>query len=806
MLKKRFIIFGLVCCLAGLSSAQDNLSYQMPPQDIVDIVDAPGTPSLSVSPDNSTMLLIENPGISTIEDLAREELRLGGLRIDPATNGPSRSRYGVGLVVSDIYGDDKRQVTGLPGNPRIRNLRWSADGQHIGFTHTTEDHIQLWVVDVAAAHARQLTERQVNDVMGNAFAWASDNQTILFTAIPENRGEVPARPNVAEGPIVQQSLGRKAAVRTYQDMISDRYDEDIFDYYAQSQLLKVDLDGNVDEMTETGVIWYFSISPDARYVLVNHIQKPYSYIVPYSRFPQTMEVLDMDGERVYMVAEVPVADNIPQGFGATRTGRRSVQWRNDHPASLYWVEALDEGDPSIDAEYRDQVFFLQAPFTAEPLPVVKLQLRYSGITWGSNDRAVVYESWMKTRRRITSFFDPGQVDTEKVVIWDRSYEDRYNDPGNFQTTNNEFGENVLLTDRRGRKFYLFGQGASEEGNRPFVDEFDIRSMETERLWRSAAPFYEYPVELIDTRAGLVITRRESKDMHPNYFIRDMKRDRLTQITDLPDPYESLSDLQSEMIHYTREDGVPLNGTLYLPAGYDPESNAPLPTLLWAYPREYKSADAAGQVSGSPYRYTRVGATSPVLLATQGYAVLNNASFPIIGEGEEEPNDTFVEQLVANAGAAINKLVEMGVTDPERVAVSGHSYGAFMTVNLLAHSNLFAAGVARSGAYNRTLTPFGFQYEERTYWENPDLYQRMSPFSHADKIETPLLLIHGDADNNSGTFTMQSERMYDALRGHGATVRLVLLPHESHGYRARESALHMHWEWIEWLDKYVKNKE
>lgn len=806
MFKKNSIIFSFIFCMTGVLSAQDNLPYQLPPQDIVDIVDAPATPSISISPGQSAMLLIENRGLPTVEDLAVEELRLGGLRIDPVTNGPSRSSYGVGLILSDIYGNNKREVNGLPSNPRIRNVQWSADGQHIGFTHTAADHIQLWVVDVANAQARQLTERQVNDVMGNAYAWASDNKTILFTAIPENRGEVPQRPRVAEGPIVQQSLARKAAVRTYQDMISDRYDEDIFDYYVQSQLLKVDLEGNIAEMSKTGVIWYFSISPDARFVLVNHIQKPYSYIVPFSRFPQTMEVIAMDGERVYLVAEVPVADNIPQGFGATRTGRRSVQWRNDHPASLYWVEALDEGDPSKDSKYRDQVFFIQAPFTADPLPVVKLQLRYSGIRWGSNDMAVIYESWMKTRRRITSFFDPGGVDAEKIVIWDRSYEDRYNDPGNFQTTTNEYGETVLLTDRRGRKLYLFGQGASPDGNRPFVDEFDIRNMETDRLWRSAAPFYEYPVKMIDTRAGLVITRRESKDMHPNFYIRDMKKDRVTQITDLSDPFEKLSNLQSEMIHYTREDGVPLNGTLYLPAGYDPENDAPLPAMLWAYPREYKSADAAGQVSGSPYRYTRVGATSPVLLATQGYAVLNNASFPVIGEGDEEPNDTFVEQLVANAEAAVNKLVEMGVADPERIAVSGHSYGAFMTVNLLAHSDLFAAGVARSGAYNRTLTPFGFQYEERTFWENPDLYHRMSPFSHADKIETPLLLIHGDADNNSGTFTMQSERMYDALRGHGATVRLVLLPHESHGYRARESALHMHWEWLRWLDKYVKNKE
>jgi dipeptidyl aminopeptidase/acylaminoacyl peptidase len=641
--------------------------------------------------------------------------------------------------------------------------------------------------------------------MGNAFSWASDNETIVFTAVPENRGVKPERPRVADGPVVQENLGRRAAVRTYQDMLSDRYDEELFDYFAKSQLMKTDLNGNEEKIGEPGVIWYFSISPDANYMLINRIEKPYSYIVPYSRFPQTMEVVNMQGDRIYLVEEVPVSDNLPQGFGATREGRRSVTWRNDAPASLFWVEALDGGDPANEVEYRDKVFSLAAPFTDQPTPVIKTELRYGGITWGKDDFALISESWRRPRRSITSSFNPNEENAQKSIIFDRSYEDRYNDPGRFQTTTNENGQSLLLFDRRGRKMYLFGQGASPEGNRPFIDEYDLRSGETSRLWRSEAPYYETPVEIIDVNRGLVITRRESNDMHPNFYIRDLRRDRLTQITNLPDPFEPLKELHSEMIHYEREDGIPLNGTLYLPAGYDKETDGPLPTMLWAYPREFKSADAAGQVSGSPYTYTRVGATSPVILATQGYAVLNNASFPIVGEGDEEPNDNFVEQLVANAEAAINKLVEMGVTDPERVAVSGHSYGAFMTANLLAHSDLFAAGVARSGAYNRSLTPFGFQAEERTYWDAPEIYHTMSPFTYANRITTPLLLIHGAADNNSGTFPMQSERFYDALRGHGATVRLVMMPHEGHGYSARESALHMHWEWLEWLDRDVKNR-
>ncbi len=786
-------------------SGQEPLGYQLPPQEIIDLVDAPATPSTSISPDNSTIAFIGNPGLPSLEDLAREELRLGGMRIDPLTNGPSRRSFGNSITLTDIRGENERPVSGLPQSPRISNMSWSPDSRHMAFLHTTENNIELWLLDIEKAQASKLTEHSINSVMGNAFSWSSDNHTIVFTAIPEYRGEVPERPRVADGPVVQENIGRRAAVRTFQDMLGDRYDEELFDYYATSQLMTIDINGNEQKIGEAGVIWYFNLSPDAQYILVNRIERPYSYIVPFSRFPQTLEVINMQGERVYLVKEVPVSDNLPQGFGATREGRRSVTWRKDAPATLFWVEALDGGDPAIEAEFRDQLYFLVAPFTAQPTPSVKTELRYSGIMWGKDDFAIISEFWMRTRRSIASIFNPNEANAGRNIIFDRSAEDRYNDPGRFQTTRNEYGQSVLLFDRRGRNMYLFGQGASPEGNRPFIDEYDIRSGQTTRLWRSEAPYYETPVEIIDVNRGLVITRRESNDMHPNFYIRDLRRDRLTQITHLPDPFEALKELHSEMIHYERSDGIPLNGTLYLPAGYNKEIDGPLPTLLWAYPREFRSADAAGQVSGSPYTYTRVGATSPVLLATQGYAVLNNASFPIVGEDDEEPNDTFVEQLVANAEAAINKLVEMGVTDPERVAVSGHSYGAFMTANLLAHSDIFAAGIARSGAYNRSLTPFGFQAEERTYWDAPDVYRHMSPFTYAHQITTPLLLIHGADDNNSGTFPMQSERFYDALRGHGATTRLVMLPHEGHGYQARESALHMHWEWLQWIDTYVKNR-
>lgn len=805
----KFFFVKIICIFLFLSAngliAQESKKYQIPPKEIVELVDAPSTPNVAVSPFGTFMLLLESRELPRIEDLASEELRIAGMRIDPATNGPSRARYNVGIRILELSEGKEKEITGLSENMKISNLRWSPDGTKFAFTNIVANGIELWYADVNSAKAFRLTSPVLNDVMGNSFTWLSDNKTIIYAAIPENRGNFPQKLKAPEGPIVQENLGTKAAVRTYQDLLGNKYDEELFDYFTSVQLVSVNLDGQSKNLGQPGVISSFSSSPDGNYIMVNVIKKPYSYIVPASRFPYTAEVWDTNGNMVYLAADIPLTENIPTGAGAVREGRRSFTWRSDEPATLYWVEALDNGNPATEVDFRDQVYYIKAPFTGEPVKSVKTKLRFAGLNWGKKDLAMVSEFWRRDRTGILSFFDPDRPETTKRTVFERSMEDRYNDPGSFETTWNQYGRSVLLFDRRGRILYLTGMGASPEGNRPFIDEFDIRTFKTKRLWRSEAPYYETISTVLDMSKGLLLTRRESVDEQPNFFIRNLNNKGLKQITDFPDPFPQIREVKKETVHYTRKDGVPLSGDLYLPAGYSPEVG-PLPTILWAYPREFKSADAAGQVSGSPYTFTRLGSSSIIMMVTQGYAVLNNASFPIVGEGDEEPNDTFVQQLVDNASAAIDKLVEMGVTDRNRVAVSGHSYGAFMTANLLSHSDLFAAGVARSGAYNRTLTPFGFQAEERTYWEAPEVYFNMSPFSYADKVKTPLLLIHGEADNNSGTFPVQSERYYGALKGHGAITRLVMLPHESHGYASRESILHMFWEYVEWLDRYVKNKK
>ena len=800
------IITGMVLGLIWLTSAAQEFTYQMPPQSIIELVDAPATPNISIGNKAGKILLIHASELPDIEDLAASELRLAGIRIDPVTYSPSRATYSRSLSFSSLDGSREVTVTGLPAKARIRNISWSPDEQYIAFTHTTANAVELWVADVQNAQARQLSSLKMNEVLGQAFVWMPDSHTLLVKARPATSETPPPVTTLPTGPVVQENTGRKAAVRTFQDLLKNPADESLFDHYAASEIYLVKLDGSTSLIGQKAVYGGLNPSPDGNYILSTRYVKPFSYIVPYYRFAQQYDIINTEGDLIHHLASIPVADNLPQGFDAVRKGIRSPQWRADEAATLFWVEALDEGDPAAKASFREQLFFLKAPFDGMPVASAKLQFRFGGLQWGNSGFALVTEYWRKDRKTRTSSFNPAIENSQLKTVFDRSSEDQYNDPGRFQTLSNEAGFNVLLIDQKGKSLVLFGQGASPEGNRPFVDSYDINTGITKRLWRSEAPFYESPVKIINLREGIIITRRESNVMQPNYYQRDLRKNKLRQITFFPDPTPSLRALSKEIIHYKRNDSLPLSGTLYLPAGFRPGIDEPLPTLLWAYPNEFKSADAAGQFSASPYTFTRIGATSPVMLATLGYAVLNDASFPIVGEGDNEPNDTFIPQLVANASAAINKLVEMGVTDPARVAVAGHSYGAFMTANLLTHSKLFAAGIARSGAYNRSLTPFGFQGEERNYWEATALYQEMSPFVHADKMKSPLLLIHGAADDNSGTFTLQTERYFDALRGLGATARMVLLPHESHGYRARESVLHMHWEWISWLERYLGNKQ
>lgn len=784
---------------------QELTRYMEPVRELAEIIDAKSTPVIRISPDNTSYILAQPQEMPDLSELAQPELRLAGLRINPSNFGTSRSRFYLNLSIHSTGSADKKEITNLPSDGLITRFAWSPDSKKIAIVIYKSTIIELWVASSETGIATRWGEKLNQTLINSPFTWLPDSKTIIYAAVPDNLGVLPDDLLLPEGPSVQQTSGKTAKVRTYQDLLKNPADEKRFEYYATSQLMKV-VEGNKPvPIGNPAIINNISPSPDANYLLIEYNIRPYSYAVPAGDFPVNIEIWSTSGDLVKRLAEIPLTEDIPQGFSAVRKGPREFEWRSDVPATIIWAEAQDEGDPRKEAAVRDKIFSLDAPFRSEPVELLSLSLRYSGITWGWNTLAVVYERWWTDRRIITSFFNPSDSKEIRKVIWDRSWQDAYNDPGSFSTSANALGMEVLTTDKNKKILYLSGAGSSTKGDFPFLDQFEIYSKKITRLWQCEAPYYEYFIGFLDQNKRQIITSRESSDEQPNYFVRDIRRKKITQLTTFPHPYPMLKDIKKELVKYKREDGLVLTGTLYLPAGYV-KGSSQLPVLMWAYPEEFVDPNLAGQVKGSPYRFIRPSRLSAILWVARGYAVFDNLGMPIVGKEGKEPNDSFIEQLVSNAKAAIDTLVEMKVADPKRVAIGGHSYGAFMTANLMAHCDLFAAGIARSGAYNRSLTPFGFQSEERTYWEAQEVYNKMSPFNYADKINEPLLLIHGEADNNSGTFPIQSERLYAAIKGHGGTTRLVILPYESHGYRARQSIMHVTWEMDQWLEQYVKNRK
>ena len=803
---KKFIFFLLLLFTVGGLYAQVNLDYQKPPKEILDLVDVPRAPSVVMNTNGDTMLLLYRDSYKTIATLSEKELRLGGLRINPKTNIGSRTTYFNNVKIKGVNNGPERQVMGLPTDAKISNFSWSPDESKMALTNTVANGVEIWVLDIASAKVSKLTKPTVNANMGNPVRWFKDNEHLLVKMIPSSRKTlINSAEAVPTGPTISVSDGAKAQNRTYQDLLQNPNDVFNFEQLATSSLVKVDLKGNTTPFMDAAMYNGISDSPDGNYWMITTIEKPFSYIVPYRRFPQTSVIYDAGGKKVTTINEVPLIEELPKGFMSARKGKRSMQWRSDEPATLVWAEVLDNGDPEVDVAFRDQVWMQRAPFTEKPQKVLKTINRFSGIEWGDATHAIAYDYWWNTRNTKNYLFNPSSSTNEGKVIVDRNYQDVYSDPGNFMTHENEYGKDVL-TIIKGNA-YRMGRGFSEKGQFPFIDEINLKTQGKKRLYESAyTDKLENLQEAIDMKKGEILVRIESPTEYPNYYIRNIKSGKLKQITAFKNPFASIQDVHKEVITYKRDDGLELSGTLYLPVGYDRNAKEKKPMILWAYPEEFKDKSSAAQSTKNPNEFTYPYYGSMLYWVTRGYVVLDDASFPIVGEGDEQPNDSFRKQLVANGKAAIDAVDNLGYIDRNRVGVGGHSYGAFMTANLLSHSNLFAAGIARSGAYNRTLTPFGFQSEERSYWEAPEVYYNMSPFMHADKMKTPLLLVHGVADNNSGTYPLQSERYFNALKGLGATARLVMLPKESHGYAAKESILHMLWEQDQWLEKYVKNRD
>ena len=777
------------------------MPYATPGADITPIIDAPPTPISYLAPGGRFLALVHHEAHPPVALLARPYLPLAGVRLDPRLGARRRMRRLTGLsVVLTADGTERRLA--LPAESQVGPPIWAPDGRRFAFTVDRVDGIGLWVADAATGEAAPVPGLIVRDVLGGdtsatggTVRWARDGRSLLVLAAPDPPLALPEPPIE---PQTDETAGKRSQMATYTDLLSTPADEDAFEALATTVPCRVDpLTGERRELGPPGMYQGLNDSPDGTHLLVHRLQRPFSFRVPWMLFARRVEVWDAAGAPVTVVADLPVSDEVPRQ--GVPLGPRLVSWEERAPASLVWAEALDGGDPVRPAEHRDRVLRLGSPFTGEPARVTDTHHRCLG--WYDLDirGQLLLTEHDRDRRWLTTWLlDLAEPDDARV-IFDLSMDDVYSDPGSPLVALRPDGRRTVLGD--GTAIYLRGDGATPDGDRPFLDRFDLATLTATRLHESPPESVEHVLGFTDAGRSQVVLWHESPTEPPNLRAAALDGSGARPLTAWPDPHPQLTPITRRLLTHDRGDGVTLSGLLYLPPGHDPARDGRLPLLIWAYPFDFGGADTAGQVRGSTSEFTRLTALGPVAFVLRGYAVLADATMPVIGD-PETMNDTYLEQIAAAAAAHIRALDEAGIIDPGRVAVGGHSYGGFMTANLLAHTDLFAAGIARSGAYNRTLTPFGFQTERRSFWEAPAVYDQVSPFRYADQISAPLLLIHGAADANSGTYPIQSQRLFDAIRGNGGTARLVVLPHESHGYLARESVLHVLAEQFTWLERWL----
>ncbi|MBF0406922.1 MAG: S9 family peptidase [Candidatus Riflebacteria bacterium] len=797
MLMLSFIVFSCVLFADEV--------YKSPPKRISEIIVSPPTPILSLSPAGGYALVIDYRTQLTMEELAKPFLRLAGIRFHADTNSTRRTSF-ITAVKSLSLNNGKLTDIQLDPDSKYGQPTWSPDGKKIAISKITDSAIEVWVYDPFEGTGDMLTDFPVNNILMPAYQWDRDSKHLFIPSVPDNRKEPPEKAETPSGPFVQESSGRISKLRTYQDLIQTDFDEKLFAYYAQSEIKKINIE--TKEIIKLGNPDYYSsltVSPDRKYILVQKLKRPFSKIVPAELFAHSWEIFDSTGVSLKTIADLPAAEQLP--IQGVITGPRGLEWQQLASSTLIWVEALDGGDPNNKADFRDRILKISEPFTDSPAELLKLPQRYAGLTWLDISSKMLVSDYDRDTQWIRTWLldvNQPQSASDAPLIFSRAVNDDYGDPGNPVMKSLPDGQEVAIAS--GNSLFMAGRGATPSGFRPFLNQFDLSDKTVKQLFRAATDTFEIFEGFADEKRNAIITKRESPALSPNYYLRPLKEnifENPVAVTHFPDPAQELTKIRKELLTYKRSDGIPLSGTLYYPVDY--VENTKVPVVVWAYPLEYTSPKTAGQVRTTSNRFTKPEGDSILFLLLHGYAVLYRAEIPVVGD-PKTANDTFIEQITDGAKAAVDKLIEKGIADPERIGVSGHSYGAFMTANLLAHTNLFAAGVARSGAYNRTLTPFGFQGERRSFWEATDVYTRLSPFTHANKINEPLLLIHGEMDDNSGTFPMQSERLFSAVQGHGGTVRLVVLPYESHGYSARESNLHVVAETIEWFDKYLVKKK
>ena len=802
--------------------------YNQPPKNILDVMHAPSPAVPDVSPTHDKMLLVSWQDYPSIARVATPFLRLAGVRVEPGNHSKHDTPGGYGITPCAISYELVQVASGaqtpvkLPAGACPNSPTWSADGKHFAFENITSDAVELWIGDGQTGAIKRVPGVKLNPMFEGELQWMPDQKTLLVKLVPEHMGPPPAEPKIPVGPSIQESDGKAGQSSTYEnrDTLGNKHDEDVFDYYATTQLALVDIGGmSVKPLGAAGRYVAVDPAPDGHHVLVTSLHKPYSYVTTYERFPQDVDVWDMPvwdmpvrdipktgAVTTHRIAALPLADRVP--IHGVPMGPRDFSWRPTDPATLVWAEALDGGDWNVNVPQRDKVMLQKAPFTAVPIEITRTEQRYVGLDWSDHPDIAILNEYDNNRHWRKAFLFNVDAPKEPRLVWDLSTDEKYANPGTPVHRQLPDGSWVIRQD--GDAIYLSGTGASPDGDRPFLDKLDLKTLKSERLFRSDKKAFERFIAF-EGDAKTILTWHQSAMDTPNAFTRTLGTaidapageavysSSTAAVTHIPDPTPIVREIKKRLVKYKRADGLDLSFTLYTPPGY--KEGTRVPTILYAYPLDYADSSKAGQVTGSQETFTRLRQYRLMLLA--GYAIIDNASFPIVGD-PKKAYDTYTEQLVADAKAAVDEAVRLGVADPERIGVTGHSHGALMTANLVAHSDLFRAGVSTSGSYNKTLTPFGFQSERRSVWEAPDVYQKVSTFFYADKLKTPLLIVHGADDANPGTTPLQGIKLFEAIRGNGGTTRLVMLPHEPHWYAAMESNEQLAYEMLRWFDKYVKD--
>ena len=794
--------------------------YDKPPKNILDVMHASSPPTPEVSPTHDTILLVSWQDYPSISRVATPFLRLAGVRVEPKNHSKHDTPGGYGITPC-ARGFELVQIAEgaqihieLPAGMCPGRPIWAADGKRFAFVNIAPDAVELWIGDGKTGKVRQVPGARLNPMFNDEMLWMPDQKTLLVKLVPKGMGPPPPEPTLPDGPSIQESEGKKGQSSTYEnrDTLGSKHDEDLFDYFAASQLAFVDAStAAITLVGKQGNYEEIAPAPGGHNILVTTIHKPYSYVTTYDHFPREVEVWDASDRShvlAHTIASLPLADRVP--IQGVPVGPRDFSWRATEPATLVWAEALDGGDWNVNVPARDKVMLLKAPFNSPAVEITRTEQRYVSFSWSEQPSVALLNEYDNNRHWKRGFvIDVDEPQPKPRLLWDLSTDERYANPGSPVARQLANGSRVVRHD--GDSIYLAGAGSSPDGDRPFLDRLDLKTLKSERLFRSETTCYEQFLSFTGPDTKTFLTWHQSPTEPPNAFTRTLGSPReaatgeaafastSVPITHIPDPTPEVRAIKKRLVKYKRADGLDLSFTLYTPPGY--QEGTRVPTILYAYPLDYAEASKAGQVVGSQETFTQLRQYRPLLLA--GYAIIDRAAFPIVGD-PKKAYDTYMEQLDADAKAAVDEAVRLGVADPERIGVTGHSHGALMTANLVAHSDLFRAGVATSGSYNKTLTPFGFQNERRSVWEATDVYLKVSPFFFADKLKTPLLIMHGAEDANPGTTPLQAHKLYEAIRGNGGTTRLVLLPHEPHWYTAMESNEQLVFEMLRWFDKYVKN--